>query len=254
METIKLILSFIGGGVLLEILKLTYPDLKKVFRRRIEAKNIFNKHSELILKSADELFGKMYSLAKEDFRIFTHYNSQTDEMNKIYILYLFGSFWASLGILKQESSFVNLARIKKGKRLLMFVTSYESKKNRILERSYQRAIGESVISRESNELKIMSLYDFTNEYKKSNSDIYKIVQPLEASLFQTGIKEHRQKFLLFGIIIHSLIDFLDKNHSVARDRKPYINKLSQNTKSQLELRIFNHYLPFVKDAKKYYKR
>lgn len=254
METLKLVLSFIGGGVLLEILKLTYPDLKKVFRRRIEAKNVFNKHSELILKSADELFGKIDSLAKEDFRIFTHYNPQIDEMNKIYILYLFGSFWASLGIIKQESNYINLARIKKGKRLLMFVSSYESKKNRILERSYQRAIGESVISRESNELKIMSLYDFTNEYKDSNSNVYKICQPLEASLFQTRIKEHRQKYLLFGTIIHSLIDFLDENHTVVRKRKPYINKLSENTKSQLELRVFNHYLPFVKEAKKYYKK
>lgn len=253
METIRLILSFIGGGVILEVVKLVYPDLKKVFLYRIEAKNIFNKHSELILKSADELFGKIYSLAKEDFKIFTNYNPHTDEMNKIYILYLFSSFWASLGIMKQESSYINLTRIKEGKRLLMFVTSHEAKKNRILERSYQRAIGESVIVKEAGKTRIMSLYDFTIEYNKSNSNIRKITQPLEDSLFQTGNKFHRQKFLLFGIIIHALIDFLDKKHAMVRDRKPYINKLSENTRDQLKYRIFRQYLPFIKNARKYYK-
>ena len=253
MESLKYIFSFITGGVLLEIIKLIYPDFKKLFQRRIEAKNIFNKYSEQILKSADELFGKIYSLAEEDFRIFTKYNAQTDEMNKIYILYLFASFWGSLGILKQESSYINLARIRKGKRLLMFVTSYESRKNRILERSYQRAIGESVIIGKLSDLKIMSLYNFTNEYYKTDSDINRIIKPLETSLFQTGNRGVRQKFLLFGVIIHSLIDYLDKNHTVIRDRKPYINKLSEKTKIQLETRIFRHYLPFLKGSMKYYK-
>jgi hypothetical protein len=252
MEPLKYILSFISGGVLLELLKLLYPDLKKVFQQRIVAKNIFNKYSELILKSADELFGKIYSLAEEDFRIFTKYNAQNDEMNKIYILYLFASFWASLGILKQESSFIHLARIKKGRRLLNFVTSYESRKNRILDRSYQRAIGESVIIKESLDLKIMTLYDFANDYKKPNSEIREIIKPLETALFNTRDKEVRQKFLMFGVIIHSLIDFLDKKHNVIRDRKPYVNKLSRKTKNELKTRIFGHYLPFVKDCNRYY--
>lgn len=249
----KYIVTFITGGVLLELIKLIYPDFKKIFQRRIVAKNIFNKYSELILKSGDELFGKIYSLANEDFRIFTKYNAQTDEMNKIYILYLFASFWASLGVLKLESSYINLARIRKGKRLLKFVSSYESKKNRILERSYQRAIGESVIIGNSPDLKIMSLYNFTNEYNKTNSDLNKIIKPLERILFQTRNKEVRQKILLFGVIIHSLIDFLDENHNVIRDRKAYINKLSEKTKIQLGTRIFKLYLPFVKDSIRYYK-
>lgn len=253
MEALKYIVTFISGGVLLEIIKLVYPDLKKIFQRRINAKNIFNRYSELILKSADELFGKIYSLAEEDFRTFTRYNAQTDEMNKIYILYLFASFWASLGILKQESSYIHLARIKKGRKLLKFVTSYESKRNRILERSYQRAIGESVIVGESSGLKIMSLYDFANEYNRVGSNISKIVSPLETKLFQTGNKEVRQKFLLFGMIIHSLIDFLDKSHDVVRDRRPYLNKLNEKTKEQLRIRIFNHYLPFIEDSIKYYR-
>jgi len=253
LETFKYIISIISGGVLLELAKLLYPDFKKIFNRRIDAKNVFNKHSDSILKSADELFGKIYSLAKEDFQTFTKYNQQSDEMNKIYILYLFASFWASLGILKQESNYVHLARIRNGKRLLSFVTSYEAKKNRILERSYQRAIGESTILQNSSGLKIMSLYDFTIEYKNTDSNVRRMIEPLEISLFQTKDKEHRQKILLFGIIIHALIDFLDKKHSVVRDRKPYLNKLSIKTKDKLRLRIFNHYLPFVKKSYKYYK-
>lgn len=252
MEIIKYALSFLSGTVLIELVKLTYPDIKKYFNRRIDAINLFNKHSDSILKSADELFGKIYSLAKEDFQTFIKYDPQTDEMNKIYILYLFSSFWASLGILKQESSFIHLARIRKGKRLLNFVTSYEATKNRILERSYQRAIGESVILQNSSGLKIMSLYDFTNEYNNLNSNVRKIIAPLEVSLFQTKDKEHRQKFLLFGLIIQALIDYLDKKHTIVRDREPYLNKLSPKTKQQLRLRVFNHYLPFVNNSNKYY--
>jgi len=253
MEAFKYIISIISGGILLEIIKLLYPDFKKIFSGRINAKNVFNKHSDSILKSADELFGKIYSLAREDFQTFTKYNQETDEMNKIYIMYLFASFWASLGILKKESSYIHLARIKKGKRLLNFVTSYEAKKNRILERSYQRAIGESVILQNSSGFKVMSLYDFTIAYNDTESNIRMITNPLEISLFQTKEKEHRQKFLLFGIIIQALIDFLDKEHSITRDRKVYSNKLSMKTKEMLNLRIFNHYLPFVKNANKYYK-
>jgi hypothetical protein len=219
---------------------------------KIEAKKIFNKHSEQILKSADELFGKIYSLAEEDFRIFTKYNSSTDEMNKIYILYLFASFWGSLGLLRQEASYVNLSRIKKGKRLLRFVTSYESRRNRILDRSYQRAIGESVIVGFGSNSHIMSLYQFTNLYLDKDSDVLRMIYPLEKSLFETSDKIVRQKFLLFGIIIQALIDFLDKNHSIIRKRKPYVNKLSRKTKQQLKTRIFQNYLPFIKDSSQYY--
>jgi hypothetical protein len=256
LDTLKYIISFLSGGAilgsLLELIKLFYPDLKKILNTRIEAKNVFNKHSDLILKSADELFGKIYSMANEDFQIFTKYNQQTDEMNKIYVLYLFAGFWASLGILKQESSYIHLARIRKGKILLNFVTSYEAKKNRILERSFQRAIGESVILPNSSGLKIMTLYDFTNEYKNVDSNLRKIIEPLEISLFQTCEKEHRQKFLLFGLILHALLDFLDEKHTIVRDREPYLNKLTNKTKDQLRNRVFNHYLPFVKNPEKYY--
>ena len=97
METIKYLVSFISGAALLELLRLFYPDIKKVFNNKIEAKNIFNKHSDLILKAADELFGKMYSLAEEDFVSLAKHDPEQDEMNKIYIIYLFASFWASLG-------------------------------------------------------------------------------------------------------------------------------------------------------------
>jgi len=254
MESLKYILSIISGGILLEVFKLLYPDIKNIFNRKIEAKKIFNKHSDTILKSADELFGKIYSLAKEDFQLFTKYNKDKDEINKIYVLYLFASFWASLSILKKESSYFHLARIKKGERLLCFVTSYESKKNRILDRSYQRAIGESVVQKDNSNYQIMSLFEFTNEYNNEDSNIRKVITPLEKSLFLTGDKTHRQKILLFGIIIQSLIDFLDRKHTVVRNREPYINKLSLKTKGELKNRIFNHYLTFVKNASIYYKK
>ncbi|EKD32304.1 MAG: hypothetical protein ACD_77C00130G0001 [uncultured bacterium] len=252
METLKYIISTISGGVILELAMFFYPDFKKLFNSKVVAKNLINKHSDSIIKAADELFGKIFSLAKEDFKLFTKYNNDTDEMNKIYVLYLFASFWASLGILKQESNFIHIARIKKGKRLLNFVTTYESKRNRILERSFQRAIGESIILESSSGLKKKTLYDFTNEYNSENSNLKKIFNPLERSLFSTSDKTHRQKILLFGIIILALLDFLDKNHKVVRKRQTYKNKLSAKTKDELEFRVFKHYLPFVKNATKYY--
>lgn len=252
MDILKLLVSFISGGVLLELLKLFYPDIKKILNNKIEAKNIYNKHSDLILKAADELFGKLYSLAEEDFISLTRNEPEQDEMNKIYIIYLFASFWASLGILRRESSYVHLARIRNGKRLLNFVTTYEAKKNRILERSYQRAIGDSVIIQSQEGLRIMSLYDFVNEYKKDSS-LKKMIQPLEDSLLKTGDKQHRQKFLIFGIIILALIDFLDRKHLVVRDRLSYSNKLNVKSKIQIRRRIFGHYLPFIKGVVKYYK-
>lgn len=253
MEVYKYLISVFSGGVILEVIKLFYPDLRKFFSQKIEAKKLLNKHTDSILKAADELFGKIQSLARDDFQMFTKYDQEKDEMNKIYVLYLFANFWARLGILKQESNFISLGRVKKGKQLLCFTTAYEAKRNRILERSYQRAIGESLIFESSNGLKTLNLFEFINEYKNENSNIRAIIQPLERSLFNTSDKIHRQKILIFGIIIQALIDFLDRDHVVARNRDPYTNKLSKVSKEKIKGRVFNHYLPFVKTAGKYYR-
>jgi len=66
-STIKIILTFISGGAIWEGFKFIYPDIKRPIVARIEAKKTFYKNLDPILKSSSELYGKMLSLAREDF-------------------------------------------------------------------------------------------------------------------------------------------------------------------------------------------
>jgi hypothetical protein len=252
----QILIAALSGGAIWEFFKLFYPDLRKFLNDWLAARNILNKYIDPLLKSTDELFGKLSSLANEDFISIYQKKGTEDEvlMNKIYLLYLFASFWGRLSIIKQESNYISLARTKKGKRLLKFMSSFEARKNRILDRSLQRAIGEALVITNSKGLAIISLYDFANEYLKEKSSLRKWITPLEESIENCKDKEFRQRFLVFGILLQAFIDQFDKHHAIVMDREVYLNKMNRRTKFELKYRIFEIFLPFVKNPEKYYHK
>lgn len=253
-DIIRELLPFITGGAIWEGLKTITPEIKKYFEKRSEASSIFNKNIDPILKSADELFGKLTSLAKEDFKIFlTVSNNHDVELKKIYVYYLFSQFWARLEILRIESDYISLTRKKQGKSLLKFITAYEARKNRILDRSYQRRIGEALIEKSNGNYKVISLHEFTNKILNRNPEMISAILPLDTSLHYSAEKHHRQKILIFGIIVCSLIEYFDPKHKITRKREIYLNKLSVSSKREIECRILNHYLDFIKNKTKYYR-
>ena len=128
-EAIALTISALGGVSILEGIKFIYPDIKQYFKAKNEAKKIFYENLDPILKASDELFGKISSLAKEDFSTFLRPNSSNSHdpiHNQKYTFYLFAQFWAHIEYLRLHNQYINLSRINKGKELLQFIETIES--------------------------------------------------------------------------------------------------------------------------------
>lgn len=254
MELIKTIITILTGGVLWEGFKFIYPDLKRIIESKINAKKILNKNIDPLLKSASELYGKLESLAKEDFASFINpqnSNSVDPEQNKKYVMFLFSQFLGNLEYLRLENQYISLAKTDKGKNLLRFIETIESRKFRILDRSVQRIIGESMISDSNAKFNILTLKEFIE--KKDRDENFSIwIDKLDIALIETKQKNQRQRILIFGIIVALIIDYFDPDYKIARRRDIYSHKLSKRSKKLIQNVLSKHYLPFIKTKLKYY--
>ena len=75
--------------------------------------------------------------------------------------------------------------------------------------------------------------------------------PVERVLGRMEHTADRQRLLRYGIVAHAVIDALDPDHEVSRDRRSYPHKLSCRSWNELERRVFRVYLKFVKGTQKY---
>lgn len=253
-QIIKTVLTFITGGAVWEGFKFIYPEIQRSFESRRVANDSFYKNLDPILKSASELFGKLESLAKEDFSTFTNpaYSNSADAIqNRKYVYYLFSQFFAQLEHLRLESQYTSLSKIKKGNQLLRFIETFESRKFRILDRSVQRIIGECLITQKEQKFRVMTLNDFIIQYEDINSNLYKRVQNLEAALLSVRNNEKKQSILKFGVLVAALIDHFDPEYKTVRRRKIYLNKLTLKSKKTIKTVLLEHYLPFLKDKTRY---
>jgi hypothetical protein len=64
----QLITAAIGGGLFVKVLDILYQEIKSKYARTETAKRFVDGHLDQLLKSADELVGKLLSLAREDFK------------------------------------------------------------------------------------------------------------------------------------------------------------------------------------------
>ncbi|PVD54249.1 hypothetical protein DC498_02390 [Terrimonas sp.] len=252
---IQSILALLTGGAIWEGFKFIYPDIKRPITSRIEAKKSFYHSIDPILKSASELYGKLLSLAKEDFATFINPINSTSsdpDQNKKYIYYLFAQFWGQLEYLRLQNQYISLSKIKKGSHLLKFIETFEARKYRILDRSVQRIIGEHMISGKDQKFRVMTLHEFIALTDNNSSSLNKWILKLDQKFATIHNKELRQNILTFGIIIASLIDHFDPKHSTIRQRPYYTNKLTPKSKMTIKNNLFKYYLTFIKDKKRYY--
>jgi len=248
------LLTLLSGGVVWEGFKFFYPDIKNYFNKRKTAAEILYKNLDLAIKSADELYGKLESLSKEDFATFINIENSTSsspEHNQIYVCYLFGQYWASLENIRTLSNYSSITRLRKGKELLRFIETIESKKFRILDRSKQRMIGESMIINADDKFQIISLYSFFN--KIENDTLFsKWILELKDFLCSTKNKEKRQTVLVHGVISAMFIDHFDHNQKIARRRDIYKNKLRPESIKLIKNVLLKHYLKFIKKEERYF--
>ena len=257
MELLKSFLTLFTGAVLWQGFKFFYPDAKRYFHDKKIAKETFYKNIAPILKVSSELYGKIESLAKEDFSTFVKpqlSNSIDPEHNKIYIYYLFSQFWAQLEYLRLESQYIDISKINKGLKLLRFIEAIESRKYRILDRSIQRIIGECLISQKDQKFRIMTLNEFMIQFDDTSSNLHKWVIKLRDILELTNNKDKRQKILVFGVIVAALIDYFDPQYKIVRRRNIYVNKLNNKSVTSIKNHLAEHYLPFLERKEILYKK
>lgn len=250
------ILAFIAPFGIWQAIKFLKPDIDRHLQSRRKAREYLYDNLDSLLKASDELYGKITSLAKEDFATFINEKNSISndvEQNKKYFKYLISQFWSRLEYLRRNSEYNSLARLKKGKELLRFIETFESRSFRLLDRSIQRIIGESLLDSEG---KSITLFQYVNELNTNNSDIKNWSEKLDNFFkgMKNGDKDIKQQILIFGVIVSILIDHFDPNNKVIRTRKDYNNKLSTKSKKRIRNDLLQHYLKFVSYSEKYWKQ
>ncbi len=222
------VITFFTGAAALFALQKILPAVASEAWRFIQAKTAANRvvamQLDPLLKAADELQGKLLSLAKEDFKEF-HRNPvgplpPSDTVDLCSTLYLFAQFWARCEIVRRASFHAELARNKRGASMLNFLGSLESKHVRLVETAWQRAIAESLIEGNQSSVEMRSFRDFVEEYE-SSAKLRRWFQPLSEILDGTREKKQRQRVLRYGVVVHSMIDTLDPKHHTTKPRPGY---------------------------------
>jgi len=244
------------GGIIVKVLDYIYQEYRLRLEAHKSAKDIIDRHIDPILKSADELVGKLRSLAQSDFRYIVKTPIPEDSKFESWfpyldIIYLFAQFWSRIQILRNEGLFVNLGSDERGKQLLAFFRALEGTRTRIVSRAWQRGIGEALIEYSNDRYRNINYIEFVQSFL-SQDEFKRWFNPLVSVLSRINHTREKQRLLTYGVIINALIDTLDSEHLVTRNRPGWPNKLSNKSKKNLRYRIFKIYLPFVKNHNRYY--
>ncbi|MBW1716479.1 MAG: hypothetical protein JRJ77_11770 [Deltaproteobacteria bacterium] len=246
----------LGGGLIVKALDYLYQEYRLRSEARKSATDLIDRHIDPILKSADELVGKLRSLAQSDFRAIIKAPVPEDsEFEKwlpyLDIIYLFAQFWSRIQILRIEGTFVNFSTDGRGKQLLDFFRALEGTRTRIVSRAWQRGIGEALLERTNNGYRNINYIEFVQRFLSQNG-YRRWFNPLISVLSRIKHTREKQRLLTYGVIINALIDTLDPGHLVTRDRPGWPNKLTNKSRKNLKYRLFKIYLPFVKNQSRYY--
>jgi hypothetical protein len=120
-------------------------------------------------------------------------------------------------------------------------------------RALQRGLGEAILQKGGAPI---SFQKFVVRYQAGGA-LRAWIDPLADLLDETKSKSKRtrsrarQLVLQYGVVMHALVDTLDEEHHVGRDRPGIPNKLADRTKRDLRNRVFKLYLGVVPNPDKY---
>jgi hypothetical protein len=239
----------LGGGLTVKVLDIVYQEIRHRSDRKREATQFVDKHLDPLLKTTDELVGKLRSLAEKNFSEVQKIGADgklSESSHFASLIYLFGCFWAQVELLRREGLSVELGRDKRGKRLQDFLDCLTSRRVRIIDRTAQRAVGELMLI----DGHLISFVQFVKAYDDDET-FRRWLNPLATVLERLHEREERQRLLQYWVVLHALIDTLDRNHIVTRRRPSLPRALTHDSWVDLKYRVFSNYLPFVKDPQKY---
>ena len=239
------------GALIVKLLDYVYHEIRMSSERRRTARRFVNENLDPVLNAADELVGKLRSLAVRDFKTLRRTHSSSERYHDfVDVLYLFAKLWANLEIFRDSGHTISVVRDKRGKTLMQFIDCMESRRMRIVRRSSQRAVAELALIQEDGRYNTIQFIDFVQRLEEDNQ-AKRWILPLTRVLDRMEHSATRQQLLRYGVVIHAMIDTLDPNHEVSRDRPSYPHKLSKKSWVDLKYRVFGVYLKFVENSKKY---
>lgn len=210
-----LLVTAFGGGLAVKLLDIGYHSLSARFSRKQSARTVVDHHLDPILKAADEIVGKIRSLAEEDFTSLIRASappSEVPEYRVLVVLYLLASFWARIELLRRDAIGVSLQAHPKGRRLKQFMDCMESRRVRLVERAIQRAIGETLIDPKKSPGSTIFFVEFASRVREPS--VWRWYGPLYAVITRMRHTQDRQRLLQYGAVVHALIDTLDPKHHV----------------------------------------
>lgn len=242
-----LVAAALGGGFSVKLFEVLHQEYKDWKAQRSDRSRNIDQSLEPLLRAADELVGKLRSLSEQDF-IPIHDPDITglDEPNFASLIYLFVQFWSEVEIVRFRGLSTVVAKSPRGKQTQEFLACLESRRVRLIDRISQRALGEAALF----DGKTMNFVQFVRSF---DTDPYmkRWLAPLLVVLQSIKDSPVRQRLLQYAVVLHALIDTLDKEHLVTRDRPAIPNKLNTRSRRDLNYRVFGVYLPFVANRAKY---
>ena len=248
---IQLLFAALGGGVVVKLMDFGYQEILRRRDRRGSSRRFVDENLDPVLKSADELFGKLRASAADDFRALRRGRTpQASNLDIIGLLYLLSKFWASIETFRHRGMTVSTILDDRGQRLGQFLDALESRKIRIVDRLSQRAIAELVLDTKGEYEDMDSFTRFVHSVE-SNEHAKRWTSSIVQFLMRMEHTAERQRLLTYGVIVHAMIDTLDPKHKVCRERTSYPSKLSKKSWRDIKYRVFGQYLTFVRNPEKY---
>lgn len=246
MENIwQFLIAMLSGGAVLKIGEFGYREIKEWRSLRLASAKTITTNLSPLLKAADELVGKLTSLGRQDFLPIRQ--SDTRDMTNddvLSVVYLLVQFWAWMELFRVAYYDDEVARSERGKMLTRFYDCLESRDIRIVDRIYQRALGEAAATVDRSP----SLLDFLRVHR-DDEHFRRWLEPLIVFVASLDDPKSRQRLLRYTTILHVMIDCLDDEHTITRERPALPNKLSRQSIRDLEYRWFGRYLDFVTPTK-----
>lgn len=243
----ELFAAAIGGGASFKLLEILYKEATDWWKARSLSARGVTSSLEPLVKSADELVGKLRSLAEQDFiPVRRQKNADLSETDFASLVFLFVQFWSWVEVFRMQSFDSDLGGSARGRQIASFLDCLESRRVRIIDRASQRATGEAAIleGRPANFVQLVRLH-------AEDAYTQRWLAPLIDFLARLDGNAERQRLLQYQVVLHAMIDTLDPKHIITKDRPGVGNKLSKNSLRALKYRVFGVYLTFVKRREKY---
>lgn len=247
----ELLVAAFGGGLVVKLLDILHVEVRKRFEGRISARQFVDENLDPVLKAADELVGKLRSLSNEDFRtLHRAHTPRLHQLDFLGLLYLLAKLWANIEIFRQAGLTVSITDDDRGEKFSRFMDCLESRKVRIVDRLSQRAVAELVLDRKKDRHGTIPFIEFVRLFEE-NDETKRWIEPVVHVLERVKHTGERQRLLLYGVVLHAMVDSLDPKHQVSRERPSFSNKLSKKSWRDLNYRVFGVYLTFVSRPQKY---